>query len=370
MLLIAFLIPVITCIILFVVPFFRSQTTIGEYFMVFIPTILVSVITFFGIEAYVTTDTEYLGFYTTKVEYYERWNEYIHQTCTRSWTDSDGNTHSETYDCSYVDNHPPRWYMYLNNGKKIYIDKKEYRQIVQRFGVSEIFHDMHRHYHTIDGDMYYAEFPGDRNRMYTCTFANPYTNKILRSKSIFNFSDVQEEDLDKVLDYQKVYRDQNPITGNIAIPRSVVDSFKYLNAYYGGKYQFRCYVWLWKDKPLQVSKLQQDFLVGGNKNELNVCISVDSTTNKIQWVNAFSWEDSPKIQTGVNHLYSKGEVLDLMKLNRYLLDKVPSDWKRKNFSDFDYIKHELNTKQWIIVYIFTIIASLGLSIFVIFNDLR
>jgi len=293
----------------------------------------------------VNYDTEYLGHYIVKVEYEEYWNEYIHRTCTKTvhdGYDSDGNeiTHEEEYDCSYVEDHYPKYYYTREDGKTIFIDEDQYRQIINKLGTKPEFVDMHRHYHTKDGDKYVTRFDGDRNRMWTLTESHRYKNKVKGSKSIFNFSDVSDKDkeLYGLYDYPEnfnYFKDQNPIIG-IKAHKETVDSFKYLNAYYGGKYQFRCYVMVWKNAPLETSKLEQDYLIGGNKNELIICISVDDAF-RIQWVNAFSWEDMPYMSVGVNHLFEPGEYFNMMKLNRYLLAEVPDKWKRKEFKDFEYI---------------------------------
>lgn len=293
-------------------------------------------------------DKEYLGHYVTKIAYEEPWDEYVHQTCTRDvaiGTDGEGNTiyDTETYDCSYVDKHYPKWRMYLECGEVIPISEDQYNEIARKFKTKPIFIDMHRHYYRQDGDRYEIKFDGNRNRMWTNTMPHIYENKILKSKSVFNFSKVSKAEFNSLglYDYPKdfnYFKDQNPIvcTPNIKIRPETIDSFQYLNAYYGGLYQFRCYVMIWMNKPLRISKKEQDFLVGGNKNELIVCMSI-SEKGKIQWVNSFSWEDKPYISVGVNHLYKTGEIFDLMKLNRYLLQEVPKKWKRKEFKDFDYL---------------------------------
>ena len=144
------------------------------------------------------TDTEYLGYYVTKVSYYEPWNEYIHRTCTREvydGRDSEGNAkyRTETYDCSYVDYHPARWTMTNNVGNEIYISENRFNIIARKFNVHPVFVDMHRHYHTIDGAKYEHRFDGNRNKMYTLTSSHSYKNKILRSRSIFNYSEVSDE---------------------------------------------------------------------------------------------------------------------------------------------------------------------------------
>jgi len=293
------------------------------------------------------SDIEYLGHYIVKVEYEEYWDEYIERTCTKTvhdGYDEDGNeiTHEEEYDCSYVDYHYPKYYYTREDGHVVIIDENQYNQIIRKLGTKPVFVDMHRDYYMRDGDKYVHTFDGNRNRMWTLTESHRYKNKVKGSKSVFNFSDVSKEDKEfyHLYDYPEnfdYFKDENPLIG-IKAYKATIDSFRYLNAYYGGKYQFRCYVMVWKNAPLEISKMEQDYLIGGNKNELIVCISVDDNS-KIQWVNAFSWEDTPYISVGVNHLYEPDEPLNLMKLNRYLLAAVPTDWKRKEFKDFEYIKH-------------------------------
>lgn len=288
-------------------------------------------------------DTEYLGHYVAKAVYEEPWNEYIHKTCHRTvhdGYDKDGHeiTHEESYDCSYVDYHYPQWYYIREDGHRVHISQKQYNILLARLNTPAKFVDMHRHYYTIDGDKYETHFDGNRSHMWTLTESCYYKNKIIRSKSVFNFSKVDKKTFDewKLYDYPSFdyFNDQNPIIG-IQVPSSVVDSFRYINAYYGPKKQFRCYVMVWRNMPMEVSKYEQDFLVGGNKNELIVCMSIDNNNN-VQWVNSFSWEDYQYLEVGINHLYENGEKLNLMKLNRYLINNI-NKWKRKEFKDFDYL---------------------------------
>ena len=75
-----------------------------------------------------TNDVEYWNEYVTTVEYYERWDEYIHQTCSRTCCcDSKGeNCSTEYYDCSYVDVHPEYWVAVTNNGWVESIKKRDF----------------------------------------------------------------------------------------------------------------------------------------------------------------------------------------------------------------------------------------------------
>ena len=153
----------------------------------------------------------------------------------------------------------------------------------------------------------------------------------------------------------------------IPIPQYVVDSFKYVNAFYGLRYQFRTYVMIWRNAPIETSTYQEDYFIGGNKNELCICISVNNS-NQIQWVRTFSWEDKPDLEVEIDHLWEYGAYLDLMKLNRYLLQNVPKKWHRKAFADFEYINTMLTTGQWWIIIILTFIFNIGMLIYIVGNE--
>ena len=294
-------------------------------------------------------DTEYLGHYVTCATYDEPWDEYIHKTCTKTvhdGYDKNGNeiTHEEEYDCSYVEYHEKKWFITLENGHKTYISEDQYKQVVKKLGTPRVFVDMHRHYHRIDGDRYEVHFNNKWENAWTITQKNTYKNKIINSKSVFNFSDVSKEEFKEygLYDYPSNFNyfiDQNPIIG-YTVNSNVIDSFQCLNAFYGPKYQFRCYVMVWRNAPLKTSKLEQDFLVGGNKNELIICVSINNK-NQVQWVNSFSWEDKPYIEVAINHLYEPEENFDILKIYKYLKKEVPTKWHRKEFKDFEYIKTQI-----------------------------
>ena len=366
-----FLVPIISCLVLFL--FFRSRTTWQEYLVVALPSIFIAFILRFCIVSSQISDVEYLGSYIVRAEYYEAWDEYISQTCTRSYacgTDSDGNTQycEETYDCSYVDYHSEYWEITHNTGNKECVSKKEYDKIIKLWNKPNVFVDMHRDYHYNDGDKYVTVYGGEKEKMYTSTTQHTYENRVMGSRSIFNFSKIEKEEADSVglYDYPKVNRDQSPIVG-LKVTKKTMDSFKFINAYYGNPYQFRTYVLFYFDKPMYIAKQQQDYLVGGNKNELVICIGLNSDTT-ISWVDAFSWEDVPNMEVAVEHLFDEGDKLNLNELSKLLLTEVPTKWHRKEFKDFEYLQVELDPKYIWIIWLVTIIVSTILSCAVIFNE--
>ena len=82
MLIWSFLIPVLTCIILWV--WFKEETTWWEYLVVFIPSILSSLIIYFIIKEIKVSDHRYTSEVVVSLRHYDTWNEYVHRICTRT----------------------------------------------------------------------------------------------------------------------------------------------------------------------------------------------------------------------------------------------------------------------------------------------
>ena len=137
----AILIPICTAIIL--LTFFKHDTTWWEFF---IP-LLVSILMIGGSKAIIehsqVTTTEYWGSFVNVVEYYEAWNEYIHQTCTRTVSCGKDCTTTETYDCSYVQYHSPYWQIRTTTNERVNITQSQYKGFVRKFG-NQSFVDLRR----------------------------------------------------------------------------------------------------------------------------------------------------------------------------------------------------------------------------------
>lgn len=150
--------PFLAILILVALPELRRRMVPWEYALPWVPCLIMIPLGYTIGESIQTRDVERWAGYATEVRYYEDWNEYIHQTCTRSYpcgTDSKGQTTycTETYDCSYVDYHPEYWELRSTTGT-YKLSQEEYYQFMSRWGGRQVFVDLHRNYHTDDGDMY------------------------------------------------------------------------------------------------------------------------------------------------------------------------------------------------------------------------
>ena len=374
MLILIYSLPFIIAVLLLI--FFRNQVTWFEYIGLIVISILFTLM-FRGIFVSINeSDTEYWGGYMTKIRHYDDWDEWVHKTCTRrvpAGRDSKGNTiyRTETYDCSYRDYHPERWTYTDNYGSEHYFcDKEEFDRAMAELGYPKmVFVDMHRHYYTKDGDAQDYYWDGTFENSRTLTTWHTYTNKVIASRSIFRFEDIDKEKAKELglFEYPEIQDyDQKSLLG-VRLDRLTMKKIKYLNGTFGSKYQFRMYILVFKDKPLVISEQQKSYWQGGNKNEFVLCLGYNTKTHKIDWCNPFSWCDSPKLEVATKRYFREHPNLNLMGYCKWL-EKNINLWKRKEFKDFDYIDVEMSDGQTTALFIIILLLDIGMSIFLIGND--
>jgi hypothetical protein len=382
-LLVSFAIPFVISIVLLL--FFRSKTKWWEYLILFIPSILIGILINFIMISSNTHSKEYLGYYVTHVQHYERWNEWISKTCTRSYTDSDGNTHTESYDCSYVENHPEYWIIVDNGNNQFNISKHMFKYIVSQWGTQSQFIDMKRRYHTIDGDAYRYDWNSKIENVYTTTIVGSYVNKIQATNSIFNFEKITKNEAKQYglyLDYPNLesvvtkgadgwFGGDSEYQPTLIGFKNQPDSVKYwdfVNGFNGKRHQFRGYLIAYYNQPYDISLKQRSYWIGGNKNEFIICVGLDSLSNKIEWVNTISWTDDVSLAHMVeNYLLQRG-TLYLGELSNNLMEWIPLYWKRKSFKDFDYLKPTITQKQLLWLSIILALINIGIAVWVVRND--
>ena len=364
---IIYIIPFITALFLLIV--FNRKMVWWEYLVLILPSLLFTLITQLIMVSVNSSDTEYLGGYVNRITYYEPWDEMVRVRHTR--TDDDGDTevyytwereyHSERY--TYVDNES-NWEHYLS--------KKEYEIIKKRMGDKAVFRDMHRDYHRIDGDAYDIYWDKTVEHLYDITTPHSYTNKIKASQShtIFKYSDISEEDAKELGLYE--YPDinlmnQNPIIGRYASDRDK-QRIKYINATYGKTHQFRVYMLFYEGKDIEISEQQKAYWQNGNKNEFVVCLGTQR--DSVVWCNPFSWCDEPKLEALTRDYFIQNPKVDIDAYGKWLQTQIPTKWKRKEFSDFEYIHIGLSKGQYIALIIIMILLNIGISVFLVMNDIQ
>lgn len=314
------------------------------------------------------SDTEYLSYYYTKLRHTDKWDEYIHRTCTRRvkvGEDSEGNSiyEEEEYDCSYVDYHPERWIAYDNDDNEIYMEEEQWNKIKNKWQVPSIFVDMHRDYYRTDGDAQDYVWNNKKETIETYSKEHPYQNYIKHSQTQFKFRDISDDEAKglRLYKYPTINNDeQNPIIGyKRFIKKSDVKELQWFNAVYGKKKQIRTFLLIYPNASPSIVDDQKCYWQGGNKNEFICCIGINSKTNKLQWVNCFSWLDDATMELKCQSEMMKDTVFSVQKYSAWLQKDIKL-WKRKQFSDFDYIKEDVELSEGQMLAILITVLTLNL----------
>jgi len=363
----ALVIPLIAIPILFWR--FQHQIRWWELLILAGTPILLITIAKFTIEYAQVADAEFWGGWATKAEYYEDWDEEVSCRHPRYTTDSKGNSHFAGYYHLYdVDYHPPYWQIVDSNGLVVYICQGNYRRLTGQFN-NENFVDLHRRYHSNDGDKYVTTWPGSRETLEPVVTQHTYINKVQASSSIFNFPKIDPKKV-QLFEYPGIDGDahQACILGDVG--PQVVQAEKYLqywNAILGTTKQAKIFVLLFKNKQMRAAMDQEAYWKRGNKNELIVCIGIDDQYNT-QWSYVFSWTEVEILKVEVKNLALDQKVLDLPTLVERVGPLVQEKWIRKHFRDFDYLSIDPPTWAVVLVFVLTLAVSTGLSIWVVKND--
>lgn len=374
--------------------------------------------------------TEYWG--QTIVEIYEEepWNEWVSKTCSREYacgTDSDGRTTycTEYYDCSYQEDYGPIWYCITDNNKVFNMSEQLYDSLVVVFNTGRNILNTRRN-HSSSSRSYNSrstKFDGtrvgqtsnvyrtswdkkDENRNGVFT-THSYVNKIKSSDlSLFNISVVEESLADSLGLYKyptniDIYECPVFLGGNI--PEHIHNKYRRLNAKFGTSNQLRLWILIYDNQPMSVATYQENYWVKGNKNELVICIGTQE--DRIVWSHSFSWSLSNTLTAEVkqkllnlyvydtikntnnlppllNSINTANNNVDLKKseypiLNEQTLieyyeylDNNLHRFERRSFEEFDYIKVNPKKSHIIIVYVLSILFTLGINLYFSNNNIR
>jgi len=420
-----------------------------EFFIPIAATLIAIIVSHVIIETSSIYFTEYWGSTITAVYEEEPYNYWHHQTC--SYTTSDGKGHSTThyYDCSHQVDEGPEWYAVTNLNEKINISEKLHDKLVAQFGTHKTIINSRHNYSPRDkcsgsrgtkfegkrvGEIsyvYQTSWSGSDDTREAYTSRHSYINKIKATDlSIFNMTVVNKKQADSLglFNYPEYNTGINYPTilgGNVS--SEVQEKFKRLNGKFGVSNQLRLWILVFENKPMSIVDYQKNYWVGGNMNELVICIG--KRCDEIMWSRAFSWSLSDEltsaVQNEVLNLYtyrdsvvkkpalavfpvthkiqnkilgkvgknlpahilpipiqSKTDTTIKIKSNSPVLNEVTwndyynylnqnlNRFKRRTFKEFDYLDVEPSTTAIIIVYILALIVSVGVNIWVITNSIH
>ncbi|MDP2860446.1 MAG: hypothetical protein Q8N98_01895 [bacterium] len=355
---------------------YHKRAVWWEFLILFAITTVLILIFKFTAETMQTMDTEYWGGWITRAEYYEEWNEKV--ACTHAkyetYTDSDGNIQSRFvgYEHLYdVDYHGPYWQAFESNGFAISINRMKFEELAGKFG-NRNFVDLHRDYHTIDGDKYVAAWAGSEENIEPAVTVHSYENRIQASNSVFNFPELSKTEVkeNSLFNYPKVtgFYYCPSIIGNGG--QTYIEALKKLdiwNAKLGAKKQARMWVLIFVDKPMQAGFLQEQYWKGGNKNEFVMTIGVDNAFN-VQWSHVFSWTEAEELKVEARNFAISLEKLDLVKIVDWLAPQIDKKFVRKPFAEFSYLTVDPPMWSIAVIYLITIALNSGLAIWIVMNQ--
>ena len=354
MMAVAYVLPVIACILLHFVFDYDGDWTAYLWVMIFGEG-TVGALHWFFYDLH-TSSTEYLGSIVSDITHEDDWIELVEVKETK--TDSNGRTCTVTrVEERY---HKEKYYMHTSRGSMMDIDRHFYsyvRSVWKRPG-----HDMCWSGRHIKGGVrrgmcfrfsdFNIEERDNPDNWVPVTESGSYTNKVRASNSIFKFEAIGKREAAELglLDYPAIQMYDAPclLSDGIPVPDAVDKLFRKFNAVYAPEYQMRLYILLFQaDKGIGISERQRSYWQGGNKNEFIVCIGMNPD-GKIEWARAFSWADVQDKEVDAAQWLMLHPCIDWQEFHDWLRWHIVG-WKRKEFKDFDYIHVELPLWQFISV---------------------
>lgn len=365
------LIPIVAILILLFN--FKRQMTWWEYVLLFIIPVAVIAITKVASVSSQTKDYEVWNAYLTSARYVEAWSTWVVETCSKevcTGSGDDRRCHTEYYDCSYCNDHREYWEAYDNLGNSYRISESQFNYLCSKWK-NKTFKELNRRIKRhgscgVDGDEYITQYNNVFEDMVPIASRHNYENKIQASKSVFNFQKVDTVDIRELGLYEYPPIDMwnyNPIIGGNSIAAS--QRLQKWNGKLGSFKQVHILICVYKNKPFESALMQENYWVGGNKNEFILCIGLDDE-NKIEWTHVISWTEQEKLKIDVREDV-KDMPYDLMKIVDYTADKVSKQFVRKKFADYDYISIKPTGTAIVVAFIITLVLTIGLSVFFVLN---
>ena len=363
-----YILPLLSCIVLFMIT--GSYYEWHVYALVVVGSMAFTGLIHWLMYRHRTRSKEYLGSFIYSIRHDDAWTE--RQEYTERVSDGKGG-YKEVRRVRYI-YHPEEYQYYTSIGSSYSFNRRDYDNIRNLWGTSchhgqitgSHIRGGVRHYQTYEYDDLLSELPTsdpfeDRRvyrTMIPITEEHSYVNKIKNSNSIFRFEDVSREKVAELglWDYPDDYGyDMSPILG-LDVDDATDEQFRLFNAYYGAMHEIRLFFIFFDSsrQGIEVAEKQRSYWKGGNKNEFVVCLGISNGI--VEWCHAFSWMDEPVLSVKIEDYFRTNPTLDLMALHRWMREHL-DEWKRKEFSDFKYIRVGLNTLQYWLLFALTVAAN-------------
>ena len=364
----ALLLPIFTILGLFI--FAKGKLTFWEAAIIVVVPLIFIVIFKYSVTTYMVSDTEFWGGWIEKAVYEEHWNEYIHKTCSYETCSGTGKNRSCTthyYDCSYVADYPEHWTVYSNLGESYGVSRVDFERLATKFG-NRVWVNMHRNYHTINGNAYYATYQGIEPTIEPVVSKRSYVNKVAASSSIFNFPDIPLDQAirENLFGYPELSGYNQKALLGFDDPQGE-GKLENLNGIVGKWHQAKVFVLVWKNQPVEKAFRQQQYWKNGNKNELVINIGINDSA-EIKWAYVFSWTDAQEIKQHTQSFVMEQKQLNVSQLADWLRAEIPKEWRRKHFKEFNYVTVDPPTWAVIVTYLVSFLLTCGIGFWSVTNE--
>lgn len=370
----------------------RRQVVLWEFGALFVATFLLVVGIKSTVELMEVSDTEFWGGWTTKVEYYEPWDEKV--SCQHPvicsmpsiCTDMDGNTYSCIEDVYCYDEHDfdvreneARYVLYGSNGEETNVSQAVFEDRREMWG-SPTFTDLNRDFYSYDGDLYTVSWSKGEDVL-PLTTEHTYENRLQGENDLVTWEkvDLVTQATYGLYDYPELRELstgffsedvalQNAIQGDAGRETAQAnDLLMEANALMGKSHQLKMFVFIYHNQLEEAAYWQEQMLKGGNKNEFILLISIDDA-GRVLWSKVISWTEEADLKEDVAGYAMEYGELRLLDTVSYMIDRCEQDWVRKEFSDYSFVKVKPSLGATILAWILTILANLALSFWIINND--
>jgi hypothetical protein len=356
------IVPTLTLLLIY--KLYTDRVVWWEYLILYLAPLVVSLITILVGEKLCDTimgaDTEYHGGYVISCVWDEHWTEEYWVVVTDY--DSKGNvsgSHLERRE-SY---HPDYYIVHDSNGYEVDVDYKHYQYMVSHFGNEEETYP-HRSGKCSSGDgrRFETKWNGSDETYTPCITQHRYENRVARSHSILNFREVSDELKKKydLYDYPEIfnYHYQHPLLGwdDPAASWKLTRA----NCDLGVIKQVHIFMLVFHNQPLDAAIEQQMLWKNGNKNEIVICIGVDSTKT-LTWVYPFAW-DNERLKVDLREeiaTQNQNGPLNMGRTVDIAVNLIQKEFSRKHFKDFKYIKLEIPWWGVSLVFLVVVLENAG-----------
>lgn len=323
-----------------------------------------------------TKDFEIWSGKIVSAKQFSAWREYYEYAVykdesywtTESYTDSNGKRKSRRVrKTRKVFSHwqpTSRWHSeshtaYSTLGDSFSISKDKFNYFVRTFG----------NQNTVPGDRRTSEhnsrmISGDPNDYTTSSppdiiepihVSRPVVNRLLASRSVFNFAEVSPDIKQKLFAHPEV---NDPFRSNrvlgVATKGISYRQWDILNAKLGASKGVNLIICGWDDSDRMLGEWQRSLWNGGKKNDLVLCYGP-------KWAKVFGWSDSDILKKDLESLLLSESI------NNDLLPKieelVANNYEKTDWHKFDHLQVEPSGKSWFWFWFVMILTQGGLYFF-------